>query len=131
MLNNQKWSAAGIPETVIPRLDFAKVQYARWRHLVRDGLLRAAELIEQCGHTKMEFVSNKGALCTFGAMLAAFGYEPNNPATPRAKGDRYFMKAEQLVDEAIGQVGICYWNNAHYRTASEVTGMLRAAASLA
>lgn len=80
---------------------------------------KAADLIEEKGHAKMQFVGSQGELCTIAAVATAQGlYE-------RSYLNTAFVKLDNWTRENYS-VGACNYNNTH--TKEEVVSMLRKAA---
>ena len=106
-------------------------------------LTRAADLIEQRGHTKRRHVTVTGCLCVAGAMFAAVGMEPDHKHFDSEFWPGYTPDRADLVKVAydwfrdwLDRMGVdCRdpvdWNDAKKRTKEEVVTTLRGAAEAA
>lgn len=84
----------------------------------RVALLKAADLIDEHGHAKRVFIDRKGRMCVVGAISMAVYGDPLRYGSESGEACEWFKLA-------IGQQGICDWNNHKERTKEEVVAKLR------
>lgn len=105
-------------------------------NLVRDVLLKAADLLETYGHVKHTRVDDKGSMCILGAIDAAqhdnlgrprLTY-PDTPLTYQVAGVVALTLGLHAGPHEDNRHVIVKWNNSNERTAQEVIDVLRLAA---
>ncbi len=103
---------------------------------VSEVLLKAADLIEQRGHTKHIRVDDKGSMCLLGAIAVAQGHDIGYSLGMRGGDTELTYEAAETIVNTLGiMVGLrdirgiaVDWNNAPKRTAQEVIDVMRLAA---
>lgn len=86
-------------------------------------LLKAADLIEQCGHCKNAVVDSTGAMCMGGAINMA---DTGNPFTVGCRSEAGEEAAQQL--HKFCRYNFVVYNNARLTTAADAVEKLRACA---
>jgi hypothetical protein len=110
---------------------------------VPEVLQRAADLIDQRGHAKGDYIDANGCLCARGAIYAAVGIEPTTDVAnirhwPTYNRSRFALAvaAGKALESHIGTDQspldpVVRWNDAPERTAAEVSAAFRSAAEAA
>lgn len=86
-------------------------------------LLRAADVIEECGWCQGAYSMMDGRVCAIGAIKVAIGLSPDDD-----EEDTAFVIARRAMSDALGVQFVHEWNDDEKRTKEEVTAKLRAVA---
>jgi hypothetical protein len=99
-------------------------------------LLRAADAIEQYGHTKHTVGSEERGFCIQGAIAYAISGRTDDWSVYDSQEQKdamravfHIIEADSEVDPAFVDGDVCDWNNEDQRTAEECIEVLRLAAA--
>jgi hypothetical protein len=101
----------------------------------RVALLKAADLIEEWGHSTFYLRDDAGRMCLHGAINAAVTGNPFRPNDGRGHHCPVAAAAHEAIGNFLGSPRLndyrgADWNNAPGRTKDEVVAALRAAAQM-